>query len=106
MHDLIYGSLRFPDVGSQSEEPFYFRNYSLVDVPRLIQDVDEFDWTPTPSLDEQVDFFNGAVRGFCNAHVPLKRGRCSDVGLLVNPWYNAFVEKAIVDGDKAFLEVL
>jgi hypothetical protein len=38
-----------------------------VDVPRLIHDVDEFDWTPiyaTPSVDKQVDFFNGAVRRF------------------------------------------
>jgi hypothetical protein len=52
--------MRFPDVGSRSEEPFYFRDYSHVDVPRLIQDVAEFDWTPiyaTPSVDEQVDFF-------------------------------------------------
>jgi hypothetical protein len=72
-----------------------------VDVPRPIQDVDEFDWTTiytTPSV-EQVDFFNGAVCGFFNAHVPLKRGRRRP---LVNLWYNAFVGKANVDRDMAF----
>jgi hypothetical protein len=36
------------------------------------------------------------VRGFFNAHVPPKRST------MVNPWYNAFVEKAIVDRDMAF----
>jgi hypothetical protein len=59
--------MRFHDVGSQSKEFFYFWDYSHVDVPRPREDVDEFDWTPiytTPSLDKQVDFFNGAERGF------------------------------------------
>jgi hypothetical protein len=82
----------------------YLCRLSTVDVDFftqiLIQDVDEFNWTliyATPSVNEQVDFFNGAVCGFFNAHVPLQIGRP-----LVNPWYNAFVEKAIVDRDMAY----
>jgi hypothetical protein len=56
----------FPDVGSRSEEPFYFKDYSHVDVSRFIQDVDEFDWNPiyaTLSVDERLDFFNETLRG-------------------------------------------
>jgi hypothetical protein len=53
----------------------------------------------TPSVDEQVDFLHGALRGFFNAHVPLKRGRRRP---LVNPWYNAFIEKSIIDCDMEF----
>jgi hypothetical protein len=50
-----------------------------VDLPRLIQEVDEFDWTPiytTPSVDEQVDFFNGAVRGESMVQCFCREGYC------------------------------
>jgi hypothetical protein len=60
MHDLIYGSMRFPDVSSRSEDPFYFGYYYLAHVPRLIRDVD------VKTLRKNLDFLG--VREFLSEY--------------------------------------
>jgi hypothetical protein len=97
MHDLIYGSMKFPVADSTAEKPYFFRDYSCIDAAALRQDVESLDWTPiysTENVDDQVGFFGAAVSDLFSKHVPLKRGRRRSS---INPWFNVHIQKAIID---------
>jgi hypothetical protein len=79
-HDLIYGSMRFLVLNSQSDEVFYNRDYYHVSMESLTNDFNLVDWSPiycSPSLDFQVSYFSvlRPWEGFFGIHVPLRRGR-------------------------------
>jgi hypothetical protein len=97
MHDLIYGSMKFPISDSTTEKPYFFRDYSCIDASALRQDVESLDWTPlysSDNVDDQIGFFNETVSNLFSRHVPLKKGRHKPT---INPWFNIHIEKAIID---------
>jgi hypothetical protein len=102
MHDLIYGSMKFPTSDPSKEQQFFFRDYSCIDACALRQDVESIDWSPlytTANVDDQVGYFSAVVSGLFSRHVPLKRGRRAP---RVNPWFNVHIQKAIIDRNIAF----
>jgi hypothetical protein len=102
MHDLIYGSMKFPITDLAKEKPYFFRDYSSIDACSLRQDVELTDWTQiysTGHVDDQVGFFSAVVSDLFLKHVPLKRGRRKSS---VNPWFNVHIQKAIIDRNIAY----
>jgi hypothetical protein len=54
----------------------------------------------TSSVDEQVTFFNHTILNLFEQSVPLRRGvRRPNV----NPWFNIYIERAIIDRNLAHL---
>jgi hypothetical protein len=52
----------------------------------------------TSSVNEQVTFFNHAILNLFEQSVPLGRGIPR---LNVNPWFDIYIERAIIDRDLA-----
>jgi hypothetical protein len=101
-HDLIYGSMRFPVPNSQSDEVFYYRDYSHVSMESLANDFNHVDWSLlycSPSVDFQVSFFSETMRGLFGLYVLLRRETPKS---RINPWYNVYIERAIIDRNLAY----
>jgi hypothetical protein len=66
-----------------------------------ILNVESIDWSTvytTSSVDEQVTFFNHAILNLFEQSFPLRRGvRRPNV----NPWFDMYIEQAIIDRNLA-----
>jgi hypothetical protein len=86
--------MRLPFSGARVDSTFYYRDYSRVDAEQLVLNLESIDWSTvymTSSVDEQVTFFNHAV---LNQSILLGRGVRRPY---VNPWFDIYIERAIID---------
>jgi hypothetical protein len=74
-HDLIYESMRILAPNAQSDDVFYYTDYSHVFMGSLTNDFNHLDWSPiycSPNVDFQVSYFSEIMRGFFYIYVPLR----------------------------------
>jgi Reverse transcriptase (RNA-dependent DNA polymerase)/Endonuclease-reverse transcriptase len=101
-HDMIYGSMKFPNPEKKGDPTYFYRDYSRIDIDLLMRDVASVDWSPIysmPDVDEQVAYFNDVIMRLFDGHVPVRRGRQRSN---INPWFNSEIELAIVNRDLAY----
>lgn len=100
-HDLIYTSLR---IKSPKPKPVILkqRNFSRINLTKLIQDADELNWSYVDTLDnidEKVEFLNKNIITLFDKHAPI---RSIKVKHPPSPWMNDMIRRAMTRRDRAF----
>lgn len=100
-HDLIFASV---DVSTTFEESvFYYRDYKNVNPNIVINEFHDLDWDLFYSYtnpDTLIGVFNEYIKSLHDKCVPLKRIR--NTVAQRNPWYNAQIQRAMIDRDRAY----
>lgn len=100
-HDLMFVSLDLTTV--QSEQDVYYRDYKNVNPNRVIEQFNQLDWVSFYDVDNPdtlISLFNLNVKTLYECCTPLRKlknpkGRS-------NPWFNAQIQKSMVDRDRAY----
>jgi Reverse transcriptase (RNA-dependent DNA polymerase) len=98
-HDLIYGSYSLPSAPDPLDLPKFFRDYKNINMDALLNDVSNLDWHDfftASDVNVKLQIFNSYILSLFEHHVRLRISRPPS---LVNPWFNAVIERAMRERD-------